>query len=187
MSFNKYSNFIIFIIKLSLLIKFISSQPESDIISDIESKKLFSDIHNSKYIWGTYKPNLYFSMKQKQKETPVFGLMWYGIKEKYFSSKVDIGDKLRHECAKTDSIKYYWPYHNGLDYSNEIIKDEENNIILDLQNIKTNYDIIEQSWINVIRGKKINKKNANQKNNIGIILYFSLEEFSMDKKAIFSA
>ena len=126
-------------------------------------------------------------MKQKQKETPVFGLMWYGIKEKYFSSKVDIGDKLRHECAKTDSIKYYWPYHNGLDYSNEIIKDEENNIILDLQNIKTNYDITEQSWINVIRGKKINKKNANQKNNIGIILYFSLEEFSMDKKAIFSA
>ena len=126
-------------------------------------------------------------MKQKQKETPVFGLMWYRIKEKYFSSKVDIGDKLRHECAKTDSIKYYWPYHNGLDYSNEIIKDEENNIILDLQNIKTNYDITEQSWINVIRGKKINKKNANQKNNIGIILYFSLEEFSMDKKAIFSA
>ena len=126
-------------------------------------------------------------MKQKPKETPVFGIMWYGIKEKYFSSKVDIGDKLRHECAKTDSIKYYWPYHNGLDYSNEIIKDEENNIILDLQNIKTNYDITEQSWINVIRGKKINKKNANQKNNIGIILYFSLEEFSMDKKAIFSA
>ena len=126
-------------------------------------------------------------MKKKKKETPVFGIMWYGIKEKYFSSKVDIGDKLRHECAKTDSIKYYWPYHNGLDYSNEIIKDEENNIILDLQNIKTNYDITEQSWINVIRGKKINKKNANQKNNIGIILYFSLEEFSMDKKAIFSA
>jgi len=113
--------------------------------------------------------------------------MWYGIKENYFSSKVDISDKLRHECAKTDKIKYYWPYHNGLDYSNEIIKDEENNIILDLQNIKTNYDITEQSWINVIRGKKINKKNANQKNNIGIILYFSLEEFSMDKKAIFSA
>ena len=183
MSFNKYSNFIIFIIKISLLLKFISSQPESE----IESQTLFSDIHNSKYLWGTYKPNLYFSMKQKQKETPVFGLMWYGIKEKYFSSKVDIGDKLRHECAKTDSIKYYWPYHNGLDYSNEIIKDEENNIILDLQNIKTNYDITEQSWINVIRGKKINKKNANQKNNIGIILYFSLEEFSMDKKAIFSA
>ena len=183
MSFNKYSHLIIFIIKIFLLIKLISSQPESD----IESQHLFSELHNSKYLWGTYKPNLYFSMKQKQKETPVFGLMWYGIKENYFSSKVDIGDKLRHECSKTDSIKYYWPYHNGLDYANEIIKDEDNNIMFDIQNIKTNYDINEQSWISIIKGKKINTQNYNQKNNIGVILYFALEEFSMDKKAIFSA
>ena len=181
MSFHKYSFFIL----ISLIsLKLIIAQPESD----IESNKLFSDIHNSKYLWGTYKPNLYFSMKQKQKETPVFGLMWYGIKENYFSSKVDISDKLRHECAKTDKIKYYWPYHNGLDYANEIIKDEENNIMFDIQNIKTNYDINEQSWINIINGKKINNNSKLTKNNnIGIILYFSLEEFSLDKKAIFSA
>ena len=185
MFFCKYSNFIIFIITISLLNNLIKSQPESE----IESQTLFSEIHNSKYLWGTYKPNLYFSMKQKQKETPVFGLMWYGIKENYFSSKVDIDNILRHECAKTDLIKYYWPYHNGLDYSNEIIKDEENNIILDIQNIKTNYDINEQSWISIIKGKTLKNKNSNNNNkkNIGIILYFSLEEFSMDKKAIFNA
>ena len=185
MFFDKYSNFIIFIITISLLNNLIKSQPESE----IESQTLFSEIHNSKYLWGTYKPNLYFSMKQKQKETPVFGLMWYGIKENYFSSKVDIDNILRHECAKTDLIKYYWPYHNGLDYSNEIIKDEENIIIFDIQNIKTNYDINEQSWISIIKGKTLKNKNSNNniKKNIGIILYFSLEEFSMDKKAIFNA
>ena len=177
-----YKHFIIFFIFLTIL-KIIASQPDSD----IESSNLFSEIHNSIYLWGTYKPNLYFSMKQKQKETPVFGLMWYGIRDNYFSSKVDIGDILRHECAKTDKIKYYWPYHNGLDYANEIIKDEENNVILDIQNIKTNYDINEQSWISVIKGKKINQNSKNNKiNNIGIILYFSLEEFSLDKKAIFN-
>ena len=160
-----------------------TSQPDSE----IESQNLFSDIHNSKYLWGTYKPNLYFSMKQKQKETPVFGLMWYGIKDNYFSSKVDIGDILRHECAKTDKIKYYWPYHNGLDYANELIKDEENNVILDIQNIKTKYDINDQSWISIIKGKKLNQNSKiNKINNIGLILYFSLEEFSMDKKAIFN-
>ena len=60
-----------------ICIKIMTSQPDSE----IESQNLFSDIHNSKYLWGTYKPNLYFSMKQKQKETPVFGLMWYGIKD----------------------------------------------------------------------------------------------------------
>ena len=185
MFFDKYSNFIIFIITISLLNNLIKSQPESE----IESQTLFSELHNSKYLWGTYKPNLYFSMKQKQKETPVFGLMWYGIKENYFSSKVDIDNILRHECAKTDLIKYYWPYHNGLDYSNEIIKDEENNIFFDIQNIKTNYDINEQSWISIIKGKTLKNKNSNNniKKNIGIILYFSLEEFSMDKKAIFNA
>jgi mannosyl-oligosaccharide glucosidase len=182
MFFHKNS-FLLFI--LFLTIKLILSQPESD----LESQKLFSDIHNSKYLWGTYKPNLYFSMKQKKKETPVFGIMWYGLKDKnYFSSKVDISEILRHECAKTDSIKYYWPYHNGKDYANEIIKDEDNNIIFDIQNIKTNYDLDQQSWINVINAKKINKDSIiNKINNIGIILYFSLEEFSLDKKAIFNA
>ena len=180
MFFHKLS-LISFILLTTLKISI--SQPESD----IESPNLFSDIHNSKYLWGTYKPNLYFSMKQKQKETPVFGLMWYGLKDNYFSSKVDIGDILRHECAKTDKIKYYWPYHNGLDYAIEIIKDEENNAIFDIQNIKTNYDINEQSWISVIKGKKINPNSKiNKINNIGIILYFSLEEFSLDKKAIFN-
>ena len=181
MFFQKYS-FLLFI--LYLTINLISSQPESD----IESPNLFSEIHNSKYLWGTYKPNLYFSMKQKKKETPVFGIMWYGLKDKnYFSSKTDISEILRHECAKTDSIKYYWPYHNGLDYANEIIKDEDNNIMYDIQNIKTNYNLEEQSWINVINAKKINKNSKiNKINNIGIILYFSLEEFSLDKKAIFN-
>ena len=179
MFFYKISFFLLILLFIST--KYITSQPESD----MESQKYFSDIHNSKYLWGTYKPNLYFSMKQKQKETPVFGIMWYGIKENFFSSKIDIGDRLRHECAKTDLIKYYWPYHNGLDYANEIIKDHENNVMFDIQNIKTKYDINEQSWINIITGKKINSK-LNQKNNIAMILYFSLEEFSMDKKAIFS-
>ena len=179
MFFYKISFFLLILLFIST--KYITSQPESD----MESQKYFSDIHNSKYLWGTYKPNLYFSMKQKQKETPVFGIMWYGIKENFFSSKIDIGNRLRHECAKTDLIKYYWPHHNGLDYANEIIKDHENNVMFDIQNIKTKYDINEQSWINIITGKKINSK-LNQKNNIAMILYFSLEEFSMDKKAIFS-
>ena len=38
-----------------------------------------------------------------------------------------------------------------------------------------------------IKGKKINQNSKiNKINNIGIILYFSLEEFSLDKKAIFN-
>ena len=161
----------------------IISQPND--ISLEDSNNLFSELHNSKYLWGTYKPNLYFAMKQKQKETAVFGLMWYGIKEKYFSKKVNIDEILRHNCLKTDAIKYYWPYHNGLDYSNEIIKDEENNLKLDINTIKTNYDINEQSWVTKISGQKL--KNSIENKNIGIILYFSLEEYELSKKAVFSS
>ncbi len=153
-----------------------------------EKEQLFSDSHNAKYLWGTYKPNLYFSMKQKEKETPVFGLMWYGLQnnlqKKNNPPKVDIDTLLRHECTKNNNIKYYWPYHNGIDYANEIINDIDNNISLNIKNIKTFYSIKEQSWITIISGKKIQK--VKKSGNLGLILYFSLEEFSLDKKVIFN-
>ena len=148
-----------------------------------ESEKLFSDSHFYKYLWGTYKPNLYFSMKQKVKETSVFGIMWYGQQNNIRSSKVDINTVLRHECNKKNNIKYYWPYHNGINYANEIINDIDNNLSLDIKNIKTSYNIEEQSWITIIKGKKI--KNIKKNSNIALILYFSLEEFSLDKKVFF--
>ena len=153
-----------------------------------EKEQLFSDSHNAKYLWGTYKPNLYFSMKQKEKETPVFGLMWYGLQNKVQKNdppaKVDIDTLLRHECTKNNNIKYYWPHHNGVDYANEIINDIDNNISLDIKNVKTSYSIKEQSWITIINGKKIQK--VKKSGNLGLILYFSLEEFSLDKKVIFN-
>ena len=153
-----------------------------------EKEQLFSHSHNAKYLWGTYKPNLYFSMKQKEKETPVFGLMWYGLQnnlqKKNNPPKVDIDTLLRHECTKNNNIKYYWPYHNGIDYANEIINDIDNNISLNIKNIKTFYSIKEQSWITIISGKKIQK--VKKSGNLGLILYFSLEEFSLDKKVIFN-
>ena len=153
-----------------------------------EKEQLFSDSHNAKYLWGTYKPNLYFSMKQKEKETPVFGLMWYGLQnnlqKKNNPPKVDIDTLLRHECTKNNNIKYYWPYHNGIDYANEIINDIDNNISLNIKNVKTFYSIKEQSWITIISGKKIQK--VKKSGNLGLILYFSLEEFSLDKKVIFN-
>ena len=162
---------------LFLIIKNISTEGDDD------AERLFSDSHNYKYLWGTYKPNLYFSMKQKVKETPVFGLMWYGQQKNIRSSKVDINNLLKHECDQKNNIKYYWPYHNGINYANEIINDIDNNLSLDIKNIKTAYDIKEQSWTTIIQGKKIKSEKKNR--NTGLILYFSLEEFSLDKKVFF--
>ena len=49
---------------------------------DDDYEELFSNKHRNKYLWGTYKPNLYFSLKEKLEKTNVFGLMWYSISEK---------------------------------------------------------------------------------------------------------
>jgi mannosyl-oligosaccharide glucosidase len=122
-------------------------------------------------------------MKKKTKETPVFGLMWYGQKKDIRTSKVNIDTLLKHECDQKNNIKYYWPCHNGVNYANEIINDIDNNINLNIENIKTAYDIKEQSWTTIIKGKKI--KRTSKDRNFGLILYFSLEEFSLDKKVFF--
>ena len=173
---SKVKNLFKFILLL-FIINSITSE-END-----ETEKLFSDSHYYKYLWGTYKPNLYFSMKQKKKETPVFGLMWYGQQKNIHTSKVDINTLLKHECDQKNNIKYYWPYHNGVNYANEIINDIDNKVSLNIKNIKTSYDIKEQSWTTIINGKKI--KNDKNNRNFGLILYFSLEEFPLDKKVFF--
>ena len=153
-------------------------------IDDSTGEKLFSDNHIAKYLWGTYKPNLYFSMKKRQKETPVFGIMWYGLEDNTDSVNIKFENFLKHECDQKNRISYYWPYHNGIDYANEIINDRENNIQFDIKNIKTKYVIEEQSWSTIITGKKLNKDRASK--NIGLILYFSLEDFALEDKMFYN-
>ena len=145
-------------------------------------EELFSNKHRNKYLWGTYKPNLYFSLKEKLEKTNVFGLMWYSISEKM--NKMDFEEILRHECNQKDNIKYFWHYHNGIDYGHEELIDEIENVNLNIKFVKREYDEENQSWDTEISVKNIKNNNVN-KENIGLILYFALENFQVSEKTFY--
>ena len=142
---------------------------------------LFSNKHRSQFLWGTYKPNLYFSLKEKEPKTNVFGIMWYTMEEE--SNKINLEDKLRHECNQKDKIRYFWHYHNGIDYGHEELIDQSGNTNLNIKFIKRKYDEENQIWDSEISIKNI--KTNEQKQNIGIILYFALENFEISDKTFY--
>ena len=182
------NNFLIIIILFLFTI-----QTELKIENEEEDyKNLFSSNHINKYLWGTYKPNLYFSLKERKKLSDVFGIMWYDSTlnspnnnyNNYISNK--ISEKLRHECSQKDKIKYYFNYHNGIDSGNEIILDENNNIHLDIKYIKRTFTEENQNWDAIISGKIINNNIHNNNNKeISLILYFSLENYEISDKSFF--
>lgn len=141
---------------------------------------LFSQEHLSKYFWGTYKPNLYFAMRERLNTTNVFGIMWYDAS----SSNLPKIQKMRHECKKgEDNIVYYWEAHNGIDYGSQIIQDKEINAKINTQFIKRNFSSINnQKWDAVIKGEKM---SSNKNNELGLILYFALEGYEIKDKCFY--
>lgn len=155
----------------------------------------------NKYMWGTYKPNLYFAMKERKNSTQVFGLMWYGAdKSEDYSSQGNVTDRIRHECNMKDALTYHWVAHNGEDYGQQHIHDETNELRLVTTFAKREFNETNQTWEAIIKGdklhkyydktvEKINEKkyiDRNQNKTISLILYTSLENFNIDDKAYFS-
>ena len=82
--------------------------------------------HKSKFLWGTYKPNLYFSMKNRRNTSDVFGIMWYGSESSDFQEQGSLSKRLRHNCRMEDGLNYRWEMHNGIDFGSQVIEDEVN-------------------------------------------------------------
>ena len=169
-----------------------SNEKEKNVENEEEDdyKKIFSSNHINKYLWGTYKPNLYFSLKERKKLSDVFGIMWYDSTlnspnnfNNYIKNK--ISEKLRHECSQKDKIKYYFNFHNGIDAANEILLDENNNFHLDIKYIKRTFTEQTQNWDAIISGKIINNDFNNNNKEISLILYFSLENYEISDKSFF--
>ena len=131
---------------------------------------LFSQEHLSKYFWGTYKPNLYFAMRERLNTTNVFGIMWYDAS----SSNLPKIQKMRHECKKgEDNIEWakdkfgnkIMPFHypNILSKQVDICPSCQNTIarIVNLMRyVNINADKIEEDVY-------ISLKNASTKNSKG--------------------
>ena len=87
--------------------------------------------HKDKFLWGTYKPNLYYAVKDRTNTSTVFGIMWYGAnKNDNLKNQGNITDRIRHECNMKDNLNYHWKAHDGENYGEQHIHDEINDLRL---------------------------------------------------------
>jgi mannosyl-oligosaccharide glucosidase len=143
--------------------------------------QIITNEHRAKYYWGTYKPNLYFAMKNRKNTSDVFGIMWYGAEESHYTKQGDIAKRTRHNCKMEDNLNYHWEVHNGLDYGEQVIKDDANNLVLNTKFIKTEYDSLSnQQWFAMVNGTRI---NDNDSSAISMVLYMNLENYDISQKA----
>ena len=161
-----------FLIFLSLLLIVFCQYDLQDYGQIIDNKQRL------KYQWGTYKPNLYFSMKTKKNASVVMGLMWYGADEIFYHRSGNITERLRHNCRMEDDLKYRWEIHNSKNYGKQVIEDDINNLLLETSFLKTSYKDTNQSWVANIKGafKPQTKYDTNPR-NVSFILYFALENY----------
>ena len=162
----------LFFIINTTLVLLISSQWDS-----IEYDEIISNDHNSKLNWGTYKPNLYFSIRERKNTSLIFGMMWYGADLSEYAKQGNITDRIRHECNMKDDLTYYWNTHNGVDIADQIIKDKINNLELNTQFIKEDSN----TWYSIIKGIRTIKSSP-----VSLILYTSLENYLIEEKSILS-
>ena len=153
--------------------------------------QILSNEHRLKYYWGTYKPNLYFAVKNRRNVSTVLGMMWYGADKGEQYKQGNITDRIRHNCKMSDNLKYYYVAHNGEDYAYQVIDDKENNMKLSQKFVKRDYSgLYNQTWDVLIEGNVLNSssnKNTDTTDSkpISLVLYTALENFSVKDKAHF--
>lgn len=69
--------------------------------------------------WGSYRSNLYFGMKTRTPNSPVFGLMWLTQFDNQMPPPV------RHWCDQGDGLqKYGWLKHDGVNFGIQEIEEK---------------------------------------------------------------
>uniref|UniRef100_A0A914I6Y3 Mannosyl-oligosaccharide glucosidase n=1 Tax=Globodera rostochiensis TaxID=31243 RepID=A0A914I6Y3_GLORO len=81
---------------------------------------LVEDLYNQTS-WSTYRPHLYFGLKIKHPESPLFGIIWYQQPNGEFPQELS----LRHWCDHGDNVKFSWLAHDGRSFGRELIEDND--------------------------------------------------------------
>jgi len=142
--------------------------------------------HRSKYLWGTYKSNLYFAMKNRRNTSQVFGLMWYGADEENYEKNKDFSSRLKHDCKMEDNLNYRWEAHNGLDFGDQVIEDSSLNLKLTTKFIKNEYNFTNHSWDVIIEGDYLDNSKNSFIGSVSLLLYTAFENHLLEDKAFFT-
>ncbi|XP_028162309.1 mannosyl-oligosaccharide glucosidase [Ostrinia furnacalis] len=114
--------------------------------------------------WGSYRPNVYFGMKTREPQSPVFGMMWYNVGLR--SQK-----EIRHWCDQGDNLPTYgWLRHDGVSFGEQLISDPPHTIMTSF--IKTMGGEHGGHWTARIN---VTAKNS-KKSNLMLVWYAALDE-----------
>uniref|UniRef100_A0A8D8G110 Mannosyl-oligosaccharide glucosidase n=2 Tax=Culex pipiens TaxID=7175 RepID=A0A8D8G110_CULPI len=91
---------------------------ETRVVTPYSQKKLAAASFDTKMLWGSYRPGIYFGLSTREEHPLATGLMWYFPKELRQLSDI------RHLCEIGDNLKQYgWTAHDGRNFGVQHIQD----------------------------------------------------------------
>ncbi|RKF60969.1 putative mannosyl-oligosaccharide glucosidase [Erysiphe neolycopersici] len=124
---------------------------------------------NNTYLWGSYRPNLYFGIKPRIPESFLGGLMWARVED--FAS---VQDRFRHTCEQSDEIRGYgWDEFDARKGGVQNIYDEGNGIDISTKFVKIPGGSNGDDWVVRIQGTLRKESPADMKSTV--VFYAALE------------
>ncbi|CAK5089431.1 unnamed protein product [Meloidogyne enterolobii] len=115
--------------------------------------------------WSSYRPQLYFGLKNRRPDSPLFGVMWY--RQKLATKPEDI--VLRNWAKHEDDVVFMWNQHDGRSFGSQKLIDGEYNIRTDFLNFKSS------SWM--ARFYLTNNSTTKEwPQQLAFILYFAVQD-----------
>lgn len=93
--------------------------------------QLFSKVYNETIEWGTYKPNLFFGVKDRSPSPLTLGLAWA---VPLGNEQMDVRHTYRYQSG--DGVTAYYEYHDGQGNCREIINDPAANARFEIDLVK---------------------------------------------------
>lgn len=82
--------------------------------------------------WGTYKPNMFFGIKNRNPEPVTIGMAWIAPDE----AKKNFNIRHTYRYQSGDGVTAYYEYHDGWGSSRQIIEDPYVNARMEIDFIK---------------------------------------------------
>eukprot|EP00347_Sterkiella_histriomuscorum_P002218 403369017 len=101
----------------------------SDLDNTLKNEPLYSPLHNKSVEWGTYKPNLYFGVKNRQMNALTFGLFLYNEVPDNQTNPVNIS----HQYVEDSGVSAYYQFHDGTSASKQKITDDNRQMIVETE------------------------------------------------------
>ncbi|KAJ3808205.1 glycoside hydrolase [Lentinula lateritia] len=127
----------------------------------------FSSPVNDTFLWGSYRPNLYFGIRPRIPQSLLTGLMWFGTQDYASISQT------RHACDQGDQLQSYtWTKYDPREGGVQVIKDARNNVQLTTEFLKVPGGDHGGNWAARIKGGPLDPL---QPSRISTIFYLGME------------